>query len=108
MIGLGCRCAFSALNRLASCATGGLHQIRALAHLSLTVHARREHGGHDLGAHVIQRLGENAHRVARSSGSCVLKGDGQDDALAGKDGFAVGTVPSIQELLDPKETTRSS
>jgi len=72
------------------------------------VHERRERGGHDLGAHVIQRLGQDARRVARGRGSCVLKGDGEDDALAGKDGLVVTPVPSIKEPLDPKETLRSS
>ena len=75
-----------------------------------------EHGGHDLCADIVQRLGEglteglseDAHRVARGGGSCVLKGDGEDDALAGKDGGAVTPVPPIKEPLDPKETVRSS
>jgi hypothetical protein len=77
----------------------GTHLIRTLAHLTPSMHARREHGGDDLGANVIQRLGEDAHRVAWGSGGCVLKGDGEDDALAGKDSGAVALVPAIQESL---------
>ena len=96
---------FISLNCLAPCASCGLHQVRALAHLAPTVHARREHGGHDLCADIVQRLGEDAHRVARGGGVGVLKGDGQDHALAGKDRLAVGAVPPIQEPLDPKETS---
>ena len=79
-----------------------------MARLAPAVHARCQHGGHNLGANVIQRFGENAHRVARSRGSCVLKGDGEDDALAEKDGFTVSAVPPTQEPLDRKETSRSS
>ena len=59
------------------------------------MHARGEYGSHDLGTHVIQRLSENAHRVARGGGVRVLgatvlvAGDGEDRALAGKDCLAV-------------------
>jgi hypothetical protein len=38
----------------------------------------------------------------------MVAGDGEDDALAGEDGLAVGAIPSIQEPLDPKETIHSS
>ena len=86
----------------------GSYPIRALAHLPATVHARREHCGRDLSAHIIQRLGQDAHRVLWGGGSCVLKGDGQDHTFAGKDGLVFALLPSIQEPLDPKETSRSS
>ena len=66
-----------------------LHQIGAPAHLTSAVHSWSKYGDHDLGADIVQRLGEDAHRVARGGGSCVLKGDGQDHALAGTDRFAV-------------------
>jgi hypothetical protein len=44
----------------------------------------------------------------RGAEAVVLKGDGEDDALAGKDRFAVRAIPPIKEPLDPKETIRSS
>ena len=72
------------------------------------MHARRQHRRHNFCAHVIQRLGEDAHRVAWGSGGCVLKGDGEDDALAGKNRLAVRAIPSVKEPLDPKDTIRSS
>jgi hypothetical protein len=72
------------------------------------VHTRREYGGHDLCADIVQSFGEDAYGVAWSSGVGVLKGYGQDHALAGKDRLAVGAVPPIKELLDPKATIRSS
>jgi hypothetical protein len=40
--------------------------------------------------------------------TALVAGDGEDHALAGKDGFAVRAVPPVQEPLDPKETVRSS
>jgi hypothetical protein len=79
-----------------------------MAHLSSPVHARREHGRYDLCADIVQRFGENAHRVPWGGSICVLKGDGKDDALAGKDRLAVRGIPPIQEPLDPKDTSRSS
>jgi hypothetical protein len=72
------------------------------------VHSWSKYGDPDLGTHIVERFSEDAHRVARGGGGCVLKGDGQDHALAGKDGLAVALLPSIQEPLDPKETTRLS
>ena len=53
------------------------------------MHARRKYGRHYLYADMVRRLGENAHRVAQGGGVGVLKGGGEDDALAGKDGFVV-------------------
>jgi hypothetical protein len=75
-----------------------------------------EHSGHELCAHTVQRFGEglakssseDAHCVPRGSGIGVLKGDGEEYALAGEDGFSVALVPSIQGPLDPKENIRSS
>ena len=86
----------------------GLHQICASAHLASTVHARREHSGHDLCADIVQCLSKDAHRVPWGGGIGVLKGDGEDHALAGKDRLAVRAIPSVKELLDPKETIRLS
>jgi hypothetical protein len=94
-----------------SCALCGLHPIRALAYLTAKMHARCEHGGHDLGTDIVQELGENAHRVAWGGRVGVLRatlfvaGDGQDHALVGKDRLAVRAIPPIQEPLDPKETS---
>jgi hypothetical protein len=76
------------------------------------MHTRREHSGHNFCAHIVQRLRENAHRVARGRGGCVLgatvlvAGEGQDHAFAGKDGLVFALLPSIQEPLDPKDTIR--
>ena len=72
------------------------------------MHAGREHRGLDLCADIVQRLGEHTHRVLWGRESAVLKGDGQDHPLAGKDGLAVTPIPSIKEPLDPKDTIRSS
>ena len=69
------------------------------------MHARCEHGRHDLCADTVQRLGQDAYCVSRGSGVGVLKGDGEDHALAGKDGLAVRAIPSVKEPLDPKETS---
>ena len=74
---------------LTPCIPRRRHQVRALAHLAESMHARRERGSHDLGADIVERLGEDAHRVARGAGIGVLKRDGEDDALAGKVRFAV-------------------
>ena len=58
--------------------------------------ARREHAGHDFCADMVQRLGEDAHHMARGGGIGILKGDGQAHALAGKNGLAVGAVLSVK------------
>jgi hypothetical protein len=72
------------------------------------VHAWSKYRGRDLGADIVQGFGEDAHRVPWRGGVGVFKGDGQDDALAGKDRLAVRAILSVKEPLDPKETTRSS
>ena len=87
---------------------GGLYQIRRLTHLTATVHPRRKYGGRDFSAGIVQCLGEDPHRVLWGVCIGILKGDGQDDTLAGKDRLAVDAVPSVKEPLDPKDTIRSS
>jgi hypothetical protein len=80
---------------LASCLPYFCHTIFSLSHLSPTVHARGKHDGHDLGADIVQGLGNNAHRMTWGGGIGVLKGDGEGDALAGKDGLALTPIPKL-------------
>ena len=77
-----------------------LHQIGAPKHPTAMMYARRKHGRHDLCTNIVQRLGENAHGVARGRGVRVLKRCGENDALAGEDGFVFVLLPSIQECLE--------
>jgi hypothetical protein len=51
-----CKRRRSAVYRFVSSATCYGHQVRAFAHLAAPVHARREHGSHDLSADIVQRL----------------------------------------------------